>query len=638
MLLSLTVVCQAKPWTGHFNVELEQGEGSPSHNFSIKLDRGTLSGNPSDISGTNGHNESGLPSDEKRHKQHSYGVKKPQVGSITWQWFYATNLLVVYELIMTTKDKPLCTNPYQAVAKLRLPCSSVGTGCWSFAIPSYSWIPLEVIIAICWLLKSYWNPDSPLFSPIEQKEAGQNPPLKDSIMMSGYEHKPLQYQSSESSGQQAPRAYIDPGSSFTSSFYSDSGDGDGDSQQHSHTMGLNCFVHPCRGVCQFRPAPDNNGSAEWPPNSVDSPEGEMSAGAANAEPAEPVDFDVTTLGDLPVNADDTIIINGLLHLSGQIKATSHSAQSTCDETVTGDVGQPQPSETACKSASTLPSHKNKYHTGQKTCDATVVGKDGLQRPCANVCKNARALTYHRSKYHSGQRTCEVTVTSENGQQQSCGKICKNARALTYHKRRDHSRQLTCELIKVGKDGRGQQCEKVCKNAVALSIHKRRYHSGRVTCEMTVIGEDGQRQPCGKTCNNPQALWDHKSRLHTGLQTCDTTVIGEDGQPRPCGSVFKNARVLSSHKSCYHTGKRTCDLIVVREDGQPGACGRVYKNTATLSSHKNRDHSRQKTCTLTVVGEDGQSKPCGKVCKNALDLSNHKRIHRKRKPVDVEQDD
>ncbi|WP_422413818.1 MULTISPECIES: hypothetical protein [unclassified Endozoicomonas] len=112
MLLSLTVVCQAKPWTGRFNVELEQGAGSPSDTFSIKFDRGTLSGNPSDISVTNDHNESGFLPDKKRRKHCIYTLKTPLIDSTFWQLLYNFHLLIVYQLILINKDASSGTTQY----------------------------------------------------------------------------------------------------------------------------------------------------------------------------------------------------------------------------------------------------------------------------------------------------------------------------------------------------------------------------------------------------------------------------------------------------------------------------------------------------------------------------------------------
>ncbi|WOG27080.1 hypothetical protein [Endozoicomonas sp. 8E] len=586
----MSVVCQARPWTGRFIVKPEQDAVSPDHKFSIKPDRRRLSRPSSDIGNTDGCGEAVMPPDKKRQKIYSYEIKKTLIESISWQWLYATKLLVAYELILTTKDNPLDPTLYQAVAKM-LTCSGVRKDCWSFATSSYSWVPLEASIAVGWLLKSLWNSDSPLFNPIVQKEVSQNRPFAITIVMPGSEHNPAkhQHQPSDSSGEQAPQVTTHPKSSFTS--FLCSGEGKGDPQQHSHTLGLNCLVHPCHGVCQFRPSSDSNEHDEWPPNSLDDSTGQtgqnsqaclangscfscrshfdsinathsMSAGATNTDPAGPLNCNVRMSGHLPVTVDDLVIINALLSLRGQIRARDHSTQ--------------------------------------PICDVPVVMEDGLQRPCGKVFRNAQALSSHKSKYHTGQKTCDAPLVLEDGHQQLCGTVCKNAQALMNHKSRFHTGQQTCDKRVIDKYGQRRPCGRICKNARVLASHKSRYHTGQKTCDMKLVREDGQQQPCGTVCKNAQALSDHKRGDHSGQKTCNQSVIGENGQQQPCGEVCRSAKALSDHKRRYHTGQRTCEV--------------------------------------TVIIENGQQQSCGKVCKNALDLSNHKRVHRKRRPVDVEQGD
>ncbi|WOG26983.1 hypothetical protein [Endozoicomonas sp. 8E] len=123
----------------------------------------------------------------------------------------------------------------------------------------------EKIATVGWLLKSYWNPDSALFKPTGQTEVRLtqgSQPFAITAMMHGSGDEQQQNQPSESSGQQAPQAISQPTSAFTSPLYSGSGDGYEDPQQHSHTLALDCFVHPCHGVCKFRPSSENMGPTE----------------------------------------------------------------------------------------------------------------------------------------------------------------------------------------------------------------------------------------------------------------------------------------------------------------------------------------------------------------------------------------
>ncbi|WOG26949.1 hypothetical protein [Endozoicomonas sp. 8E] len=592
--------------TRRFIVELEQNADFSNLNFSIKHDCRTLSGSPSEIVYKHSYSEPSLPSDNKRHKPYSYGVKTTSIESITWQWLYTTNLLIACELTLITKSPP--------------PRSI-----------SYSWPPVEAFITVSWLLKSYWNPDSPLFYPIEQKKATLNQPLAIITMMAGSEDISQQAPPSESSGQPFPRAITIPSGYFTQFPYSDSGDGNENPQQHPHTLGLNCFVYPCHGICRYGLSSTGRELRESPLNSL-----EHSAGHSG-----PVSYDVPDSGQLPLSTDDLVAINGLLNLHGlglhkatgiscalppvtpptgtsetgqtsgsaqcgqslprlsPTGATDNSGQRACDPTLVGADDQQRACGKVCKDKTALISHKRSYHTGQKNCDETLVGEDGLQRSCGKVCKTAKALTEHKSKYHSGRKICEVKVVGEDGQQIPCGKIFVCAQYLYTHKSSIHARQKSCDLKVLGEDGQLRQCGNVCKNGLVLANHKRKAHSGQKTCDIFLVSEDGQQRPCGKTCKNSQILSNHKRKDHTGQQICSATVVGKDGQPQPCRKVCLNTKALSDHKSRYHSGQRTCDLL--------------------------------------LIGEDGQQQLCGQACMNAQALSDHKKKHRKRKPVDVDQD-
>lgn len=632
MLILLSVTSQAEPLRERFIVELQQNSIFPNQIFSIKPVLSALACNPPDIADKGGYAGSYSLPDEKPRRPEHYGVKTPLIESIVWQLFYATQMLVGgYELILTTKVGYLFSKPY-------------------------SWLPPEVVVAVCWLVKSYWNPSSPSFNPIAQQEA--NSTLKQGFititMVPGSEHNqphPL----SESSDGHTSGATNQLTGTFTSPLYSTFGGGNRGPQQLLHTLGLNCFVHPCRGVCIFRSSTYSRVPDEWPYNSAENSTvhtgttpGQSShphmanglcvhctghfdaenarfsiiAGAVYAtDPAGPVNDDVTMPQNLLVTSDDWIIINGLLKLH--------------DHTHPGETGifcSPSHDQQA------LSNHKRRDRTGQQTCDETVVGKYGQQRPCGTVCKNTQTLSFHKIREHSGQKTCDETVVGAYSQLRPCGKLYRNAKALSEHKRKIHSGQKVCYITVIAEDGQPRQCSAVCKNAKGLTDHKRKVHSGQQTCNVTVIGEDGQQRPCGTVCESALDLSAHKSREHSGQQICYMTVVGEDSQLRPCGTVCKNAQVLSSHKSREHSGQKTCEETVVREDGQLRPCGKVFKNARARSDHKRTDHTGQQICDVAVVGEGGRLRPCGKTYKNVRTLTDHKRNHRKRKHFDVNQDD
>ncbi|WP_422139976.1 hypothetical protein [Endozoicomonas sp. ALC020] len=696
LLLSLSLACQAKLWTGCFAVELEKNSGSAKQGFSIKRNRLTLAGNPSDTVDIDGYTGAASPPDDKRHRHGDSSI----IELISWQWLYAADLLVAFELILTVQDALLKSEPY-------------------------SWPPLETTIVVAWLLKSTRNPDSPMFNPIEQHESSQDQPFATITTMFGSERNPPQYQPSESPGQQTPKAITQPASYFTDPLSSDSGDGNEDPQQHLHTFGVNCLVYPCNGVCQFRPSSDNSGPAEWPLNSGESSTGHSKAiskqsscphfanrycltctcyfvpvnaidtqqnstfvtlddlsdiecpfdsgrqfdlqaydidsspthsfnsiDLMNAGPDSttnvtgPLNDDVPIPGYWPSNAHHSAVVSGSYLQSLPEEAgfssmlphlpppveTSETQQTNAESS---PLSQRQPHLTSTDTEQAPSDPESKGHTGQKVCDVNVVKEDGQQKPCAKVFKNAKTLSNHRKRVHSGKKTCSATMLGANNQRQPCGLVCKNYQFLLEHKRREHSGQQICYVKIVGEDGQPQQCRKVFKNPNSLSTHKRSTHSGQRTCEVIVTGKDGQPRQCGLVCRSAHALSAHKSGYHSGQKTCDLDMVGEDGQQRLCGMVCKNARTLYYHKAKDHSGQQTCNLSLVGKDGQRQPCGKISSNLRSLTVHKRRYHRGQQTCEITVVGEDGEQRPCGMAFESKGALSDHKRIHLKHKPFDLD---
>ncbi|WOG26990.1 hypothetical protein [Endozoicomonas sp. 8E] len=549
--------------TRRYVIELQQNAVFSNQSFSIKPDQRALPYNPSDIANKNGFKKPDLPSDYKRQKFFSYAVKTTLIESVSWQLLYATSLLVVFELITTSKAHPL-------------------------GATSYSWLPIEGIVTVGWLLKSYWNPGSPLFKPTGQTEVRLtqgSQPFAITAMMYGSGDDQQQSQLSESSGQQPPQATSQPTSAFTSPLYSGSGDGYEDPQQHSHTLGLDCFVHPCHGVCKFRSHSDS----------------------ANERSNDPfaIQLQVHGIADNPVNTTVPVV------------------PVPCDLTTVDKDGQLRKCEKVYNSAQSLSNHRKRVHSGQRTCLAPVVGKDGRLRPCGEVWKNAGALSDHKRKTHSGKRNCVVTVVGEDGMQRLCGKVCKSAKALSAHKIGFHSGQKTCNMLVADEDGQQRPCGTVCMNVNALKYHKRSAHT--------------EQRLCGTLCKNSRALSDHKSRYHSRQQTCKVTETGENGQPRTCGKVFKNVSALWNHKQTAHTGRRICNVMMVGEDGERQPCGEVCKSSKVLYDHQRVAHTLP-TCDIIMVTEDGRQQPCGKVYKNAKILSVHKSTHGKRKPVDMHRKD
>ncbi|WP_257254066.1 hypothetical protein [Endozoicomonas sp. SESOKO3] len=550
-----------------------------------------------------------------------------------------------------------------------------------------------MVVTVGWLLKCYWNPDSPLFNPVEV-QLTQDQTSAIITMMHGSGHGQKQYPPSEPSGLQAPETMSHYRGSFTSLQNTDYGHGGGDGgpQQHLHTLGLNCFVHPCRGVCQFGPLFDSRSAAEFhlaePYATIHTPEAraEVSVAQLGATPeqnscphlanrqcpgclgtsdtveakhseeesifgilidtsdgngvaSDLIDYTTDAIGLLN---DDELMLRGLLSTVNDFEFITESL-SLLDQSQTHlsrkDTLQalPVPENIifgAKKCQQELLDDQANIHSEQPTYDEKVVGEDRQTQPRRKISKNAKALSNKKRADHSSQQICDVMVV-EGGHQRPCGTVYKNALTLSDHKRRKHSGPQTCDVTVIGKDGQ-RSCGKICKNALALSVHKSKYHCEQKICGETVVGDDGLQQLCGKVCRNTQVLADHKRRDHTGPQTCQVVKVGEDGQQRPCGKVFSNAITLCYHRRKSHGKQRICVKAVVGEGGQQRPCGKIFKNDQALSNHKMWYHTGQQACDEAVVGEDGQQRPCGRVCKNAKALSNHKRQHQKRKPVDVHQ--
>ncbi|WOG26147.1 hypothetical protein [Endozoicomonas sp. 8E] len=637
LFLSLSAICQAKPVTRSLVVEFEQHTDFQKQSLSIKLERHCPS---SDITDSSSYAEAGSPPDDKPQRPDGDGAKTPLIESISWPLLFATHMLVDYKLTLTIKKAPL-----------RSPFSRLSP---------------EVIALVGWLLKSYWNPDSPLFNAIEQQAPSHNHPHPSITVMFGSGHDQHQYQPSESSDQQAPQTNTRTAGSFIAPQNTDYRGGNQGPHQYSHTFGLNCFIHPCHGACQFRPLFDRGGGAERtlnieeisiaenslcphlvygycficmdhfdPPNTTHSQNNSIFTVLGNC-PDTPILFDsyqVFEAGahDIDVNpANNCNLIDGValdgVALDSTIAGAAYTTASSGP--VSDDLATPENDCLAlvatayCQQA--LSGHKSKYHHGQFICDMIVATEDGYLRQCGKIFKNSPTLSAHKSKVHTGQKTCDVTVVRDDGQPGPCGTVCKNAQNLWDHKNKHHSGQKICDTIVAGEDGQSHPCGKVCIHARSLRDHRRRYHSVQKTCDLTVVGEDGQPQPCGTLCKSVQVLSDHKRRHHTVQQTCGEIVIGEDGQTQLCGKICKNGKALSDHKVGYHTGQKTCDAAVPGEDGQLQQCATVCRNARALLDHKRIKHTGQQTCDVKVNRKDGQPQPCGTVCKNLKVLSDHKR--------------
>ncbi|WP_257255386.1 MULTISPECIES: hypothetical protein [unclassified Endozoicomonas] len=590
-LLASSVVCQAELFTERFLDEFEQKTGSPNQSFSIKRDRHTLSDSPTYIADTNGYAGLDSPPDNKRKRSCGCNTKTPLIESVSWQWLQVTHLLIGYQLILTTRDAPLGTT-------------------------SYPWLPIGVVVAIGWLLKSDWKPDSPLFDSIErlnliqQQGASQNHPLEVIATMPAPEQGQPQYQLPESSGQQAPEATYRPIGYFTRLLYSDPDDGNEGPQPNLHTLGLDCFVHPCHGVCSFRPPSGSGESAELH--------------------CERSDASIKTPESMPE------IETAQSGTPGQ-SSCPHLADEHCFNCVS-HFDPAKASQSREKSLfallSELTDEQFPYHYDQLFESEP---DDSTGNP-ANSCN-------YIDEFAAGgvASTPENTFSTANGFEfihgplDSCSLLEEAGfsptpiNTLTSVKTSE-TQSITTE------SHQSDQCQpSLFQTSASETLSEHKNNTRESVCDVTVVGREG-RQPCGVRCRNPQSLSSHKSRYHTGQKICDLTVIGKYGKQQRCGLLCENARILTDHKRKEHSGKQTCDRVVIAKNGQTRSCGKIFKNAQSLSSHKTKYHPGQRTCKTIVFWKNGQPRRCGMVCWGAKTSSEHKKTHRERKPDHTDQDD
>ncbi|WP_422410237.1 MULTISPECIES: hypothetical protein [unclassified Endozoicomonas] len=570
MLLALLIACQTEALTRHYIIELGQDAGSPKQNSIIEREPPALSRKPSDIADTNAYAGPALAPHEKRHRSDSYGLQMTFVESIPWQLLYTAHLQVVYELI--------------------LPSSLTARGA-SF----YPQLPLEAILLVGWLLKSYLNTSSKWFDWAQQ-QASRDYPFTAITGTTGSGHGQTQYSPSASSTQQVSAATPLLAGYVTEVSYSDFGDGNGEPEQHPHTLGLNCFLHPCNGVCQFRPSSNIREPAVW------------------SQYCEERSTDQTDdVPDIPVLLNSDVVFGPQAHEfdCNPIDGGASGSMSTGTTFTAGDSG-------LFNDDLTMPGDWF-YTANDLAANNELPGRESL------LVDEPIFFTPADS-----ERQQIITEPSRSGQGQPPLFRADTVEAT------DHTGQKKPNLAVLAEGHQPQTLRTVCKNAKGLSNLRSRVHIGQRICEVIVIGEDGQQRPCGKICKNARVMSSHKSARHSGQKTCDLTVVGEDGQQRSCGKVFKNLYALYLHKNNFHIRHRTCLVAVVREDGQRRICGVTCMTARELRDHKQKEHSGQKACGLTIAGLNQQC-PCKVVCKNAKALTGHKRMHRKRKPEDLDQD-
>ncbi|WP_422472848.1 C2H2-type zinc finger protein [Endozoicomonas sp. ALB032] len=463
LLLPMSVVCGAEELVRHFVVELAEDQDTDRF-FSIKPNLNSLSGSSSGIDDTNGLTDSGLLADFTPGGLNGYGLADTFTESISWQLFYATQLLVACGLALTNHEAPLGSKPD-------------------------SWLPEEALITVGWLLKSFWDPDSLLFKPTDQPEAISISTQRDhpfeitTMVLPGQceqKNDPAN-QPSASSSQQASGTTNQPGASFISPLDFGSGDGNGDpEQQRQHTYGLDCYAGSCHGVCQLRPPSDGSELAES--GDDECPICLQKFSDLYVVPCCSKKIDKHCLRRIFQTTRRSLIKACPFcraDMSSTAQLVDFAESEEVQQDLPGSYNEPQPPFTISTQAAYFAA--TSIAGGHLTCGLATINEDGMVRPCRAVFMNASALLAHARLDHTQVRTCP-----------ECQMTLPSAQALREHRRRDHTEEQTCP-----------ECQKILLNAQALREHRRRDHTGEQTCP-----------ECQKILPDLQALLAHKRRKHS----------------------------------------------------------------------------------------------------------------------------
>ncbi|WP_252176087.1 hypothetical protein [Endozoicomonas sp. 4G] len=183
---------------------------------------------------------------------------------------------------------------------------------------------VEQFVAVGWLLKSYWNPDSLLFDPGDQQEASRDDPFTIITMMLPGQNKQQSDQqtpSSESPSQQASGTTSHVRGSFTHPLSSGSGGGNEHPEQDLHTFGLNCYAGSCHGVCELRQKFNNVTLAEESLSYAESSTGHSHHEMTETQPSQPQAHEgAVVVGKIDENAAACHIISETINHLHWLKA------------------------------------------------------------------------------------------------------------------------------------------------------------------------------------------------------------------------------------------------------------------------------------------------------------------------------
>ncbi len=248
VLLFVSFVCLADSQAYSVIVEIKENGGSPNRNFSIKPEQPALSAmqtmepfpdKTTEFTSTNGYSEPGTPPDDKSCKPRGRWERQTTVFEWEWVWwqpFYATTEVVGYKLLLSLADDSLSPQ---------------------------SWIPLVATVVAGWLSTTYWNPEAPMFTQLDQQEIHANHELQIITLAGGASNTECNTHNVTGSGSNS-QGSRPPGFDFRhAATWVNNGGDKPDEPRHSISRIVHCSI--CNGPCELRPdPPDGLNSQEQP--------------------------------------------------------------------------------------------------------------------------------------------------------------------------------------------------------------------------------------------------------------------------------------------------------------------------------------------------------------------------------------